>query len=445
MLLTASQVNLSGVPISCNSIGSVGNRRFDIIRPFRHDRPDAVMDWSAPLEYAVQMVERTKNDLASHVRSWIRLNPKENSRLEFKLRVDLSTPGARAEFIKDVIALANSEGEAPRIEAHLVIGFKKGECRDVTPENYDGATFSQILEAHVFPHLKVTYEEVSNRRKGRLGVLIITPDSEMLYLVRKKLVENGGRQHLLPGQSWGRKSDRKEELSGDQIHKRQCDIADRKVWAAITPLSERIVQLERDSGPSLEVKRIRWAMESTQDWDDLERSLEKLIPYAREFDRPVKDEVISAIHEATCRTRDGMTVQAAQFIDSLLAELLPPSFGGMYRASHRTISEDDLTLLRRIEQQTFALTWDTCRYLRDVGVMRIAARRYFALLRATTIKGLTVLQKEFLHNLRRCQEKCYEDRRGSVFPAGAKLLEEAVDEGLNVPDLPKRSAKRPQT
>jgi hypothetical protein len=165
-----------------------------------------------------QMAELTKTDLSSRVRSWIKLNPKENSRLEFKLRVDLTTLAARAEFIKDVIALANSEGEAPRSEGYLVIGFKEGECRDVTPEKYDGATFSQILESHIFPHLKVDYEEVNNRRKGRLGVLIVLPDSEMLYLVRKKLVENGGRHHLMPGQSWGRKSDRKEVLSGEQIY-----------------------------------------------------------------------------------------------------------------------------------------------------------------------------------------------------------------------------------
>jgi hypothetical protein len=196
-------------------------------------------------------------------------------------------------------------------------------------------------------------------------------------------------------------------LSGEQIYKRQCDIADRKVCAATAPLSEKIVQLERDSGPSLEVNRIRWEMERTQDWNELEQALEKLLPYVREFDNVVKDKVISAIYEATSRTRDGITVGAAQVIDSLLAELLPASFGGMYRASHRTITQDDLALLKRIEHQTFELAWGSGRYVRDKDVMRIAARRYLVLLRATTINGLTTLQGEFLHNLRRCQEKCY--------------------------------------
>ena len=49
---------------------------------------------------------------------WIKKNKKEDSRLEFKLRIDLGTPAAKAEFIRDVIALANSEGEYPRKAGH---------------------------------------------------------------------------------------------------------------------------------------------------------------------------------------------------------------------------------------------------------------------------------------------------------------------------------------
>jgi hypothetical protein len=70
-------------------------------------------------------------DLESQIRLWIKNNKKENSRLEFKLKVDLSTPGAKAEFIRDVIALANSEGEVPRDDGYLVIGFKDGRYHDI--------------------------------------------------------------------------------------------------------------------------------------------------------------------------------------------------------------------------------------------------------------------------------------------------------------------------
>jgi len=79
------------------------------------------------------MAAPTQTDIESQVRLWIKKNKKENSRLEFKLRIDLGTPGAKAEFIRDVIALANSEGEYPRNEGYLVVGAKNGslsyDCR----------------------------------------------------------------------------------------------------------------------------------------------------------------------------------------------------------------------------------------------------------------------------------------------------------------------------
>ena len=80
-------------------------------------------------------------------------------------------------------------------------------------------------------------------------------------------------------------------------------------------------------------------MEFSQDWSNLERLLEKLLPNAREFNHTVKNEVLDAMHEATTRTRDRMTEGVTQVINSLLAELLPASSEGLYRASHKTISE----------------------------------------------------------------------------------------------------------
>jgi len=43
----------------------------------------------------VQMVEPVKADLETHVRLWIKKDKKENSRLEFRLKVDLGTRARR--------------------------------------------------------------------------------------------------------------------------------------------------------------------------------------------------------------------------------------------------------------------------------------------------------------------------------------------------------------
>ena len=78
------------------------------------------------------MAEPIKSDLVSQLRLWIKRNAKESSRLEFKLKLDNSNPGVKAEFIRDVIALANSEGETPRDDGYLVVGFKDGRFHERT-------------------------------------------------------------------------------------------------------------------------------------------------------------------------------------------------------------------------------------------------------------------------------------------------------------------------
>jgi hypothetical protein len=82
-------------------------------------------------------------------------------------------------------------------------------------------------------------------------------------------------------------------------------------------------------------------MEVNTDWAALEAGLQKLLPYAREFDHAVKHEVLDAVREATARTRRGMTVAVAQSVDTLLIEVMP----------------------LKIVQLGFEMKWDASRYL----------------------------------------------------------------------------------
>src|ERR1700730_2322492 len=198
------------------------------------------MDSCAWLEYAIQMAARALTDIEGQIRLWIKKNKRQNSRLEFKLRVDLGTPGAKAEFIRDVIALANSEGEDPRDDGHLVVGFKDGRHHDIASDHYDGATFGQLLDSYIFPPVACVYEEFPHKGHGRVGVLVIKPDAGVLYVVNKKLQDHKGQPLLSPGQCWGRKSDRKVELSGETIHARLRDILDSRIDEATDSLKSRI-------------------------------------------------------------------------------------------------------------------------------------------------------------------------------------------------------------
>lgn len=373
----------------------------------------------------------TQTDTERQVRLWIKKNKKENSRLEFKLRVDVTTAATKAEFIRDVISLANSEGEDPRTEGYLVIGFKNGKHRDIRDEHHDGARFGQILDSCIYPHLKVEYQEYSLKNRARIGVLIVRPQTDHLYVVSKRLLDEKGQLLLLPGQSWGRKSDRKEELTGEAIHHRQQEIIERRVEREITPLRTRVEKLEKEGGPAFEVKRIRFEMEATRDWSALQAHLERLIPYAREFDHVVQHQVLDAVMEVTGRTRQGLPLNVAELVGSVLMEVMPIKGGGFHHPAWQEITSDDKELFQRVENATFEMTWDACRYLRDIKIVEVVARLYWMLIRYSTLNGLQRLQSESLHNARYCRDICMEDRTGHTFPEGYKKLGEQIEDALD--------------
>ena len=383
------------------------------------------------LEYAFKMAARAKTDLEIQVRKWITQNPKENSRLEFKQRIDHSNPAVKAEFIRDVIALANSEGEFPRHDGYLVIGFRDGKCHDIGPEGYDGAVFAEILNALVAPSPVTSYEEFSNGRRGRIGVLVVKPDISVLYVVRKQL-KTDERIHLQPGQSWGRRSAGKKELDGDAIQSRLDAIANRKIADATTPLVERISKLEQESGPALEVKRIRFEMETRPDWPQFELLLGKLLPYATEFDYPVKHEVLDAVRAATSRVRYGMPVDIFQAVDTVLEALMPVGTGGVHHPSREGVSVEDQRLLNRIEDFAFELAWDACRYVRNMTMVDIAAHRYWYLIRTVRLNHIERLEEKFMKNIRECQRICGEKREGADFEEARELLEKLISDALNI-------------
>ena len=375
------------------------------------------------------MAEPTKIDLERRLRLWIEKNEKESSRLEFKLKLQISTPGGKAEFIRDVMALANSEGEAPREEGHLVIGFKDGRFHDKN-EHYEGATFGQILDSHIFPAVNYALKAFEVEGKS-IYVLVIRADAEVVYVVNKKLQDDSGRVLLSPGQSWGRKADRKIDLSGEHIHERLQEIAKRQVERATEPLRKRIKHLERNSGPAFEVKRIRFDMERDSGWDALDEYLDRLMPYAREFDDSVKHEVLDAVMEITGRTKLGMPAKVAQSVDTVLLEVMPVKGGGFNYPAREPFSESDLELLKRVEHAAFEMTWDACRYLRDIEVVEVCARLYWYLIRFTTLNKLRRLQSECLHNVRYARSRCLEERNGKTFSEAQQKLSWEIRDALD--------------
>jgi hypothetical protein len=100
-------------------------------------------------------------------------------------------------------------------------------------------------------------------------------------------------------------------------------------------------------------------MEGAPGWEVAERCLQKLIPYAREFDHVVKHEVLDTVMDVTGRTRQDMPKEVARLVDTVLLEVMPVGGGGFNYPATTPLSENDQELLKRIEHAAFEMTWDS--------------------------------------------------------------------------------------
>jgi hypothetical protein len=374
-----------------------------------------------------------KNPLEKKILAYLRRNAKETARLEYKREVDLSDVDRRAELIRDVISLANSEGESPRSPGYLVLGFCEGEYFDVGPKKYEASKFGKILDANISPPLSYEYDEFPNGQGGRFGVLTIQALTSALYIVRQDSARSDGRWLLKAGQSWGRRADRKIALDGDDIQTRLKEIVARMGDSIRKPLNRRIEKLEAESGPVFEVKRHRFELERTRDWSEIQNILERLFPYAREFDSSVQSEIMSAIYDVTSRTHHGMTRDVASVVGGLLDQMMPLAGGGLNRPAPRQLKKSEREQLKRIGDRVFEMTWDACRYLRDMSVAQVLAQQYWQLIRFAKLNCLKNELERFLHEARRCQEICLEGGARQSFHAGHECIQKMIEDALLIP------------
>ncbi len=306
------------------------------------------------------------------LRELIRKDTKETRRIEFKQRLVLDTPSAKAEFVRDVIALANSEGEVPRQPAWYVIGVKRGKVFDVSSGHLDGATLSDIVDGLVSPPLDIRYEEIGPKSR-RIGVLTITPDERCVYLVKADYRDGNGLKLLSAGQCWGRRADKKVRLSGTEITDRMSLNVSRATATAIAPLQQRIVQLEgvlSQTGPVAEVRRIRYAIEFEFDWMRVREILNSLIPYARDFDVDVGLEVARTAEYTAGRISAATPAVAVRTIFEVLRECVKLSWGETSGAESRSRSQGELLLMVRVTEIGFRIMSDAASRTKNVEVVR---------------------------------------------------------------------------
>lgn len=120
----------------------------------------------------------------------------ETTSVDFKRELYLDTADQKAEFVKDIIGLANTQASGRR---WIIVGF------DDCTRAYHGAPdpkvtqnrVEQILSQYVSPHVDVRYEVV-DYRGGRVGKLEVFRDARKLpYSVARSI---GDRKRIEQGQ-----------------------------------------------------------------------------------------------------------------------------------------------------------------------------------------------------------------------------------------------------
>lgn len=101
----------------------------------------------------------------------------ETTKLDFKSIWSLGSPGERAEFAKDVQAMANSMDPSYRNHGFLILGAKPGELvYSAFAENADKmqSTVDQVLREHLGPFVPTQVRQFGSGRKT-WGVIVVPP------------------------------------------------------------------------------------------------------------------------------------------------------------------------------------------------------------------------------------------------------------------------------
>ncbi|MGC2476573.1 MAG: ATP-binding protein [Candidatus Sulfotelmatobacter sp.] len=378
------------------------------------------------------MDERHKSEILLAIRE----KAKEHRRLEFKQRVELNTPGGKAEFIRDVLALANSEGETPRDCGALVVGVKNGEIWDVAADNNDGATLRDIVRANIAPDLQIDYDELRVGEGKRIGVLEITADPNELYVVKRDLTAGDGKKLLVAGQSWGRVGDQKTRLTGDEIVSRIQRIRSSAATVALIPLRQRLNDLEetlRRSGPAAEVRRVGYAIELETDWRRIPEQIAKLLPYARDFGIEVGFEIARILRHLAGRISPATPVSAIRSFTGVFRAIVPFTSDETFARRAARLDDTELRLVELVVDIESSICEDGAVRLRNAVVVDVCSTITQECLRFAHVNREASLEARILRVLDSLITRCTKSTLPEIQNC-AKRLEYIRNDGLLDPE-----------
>lgn len=200
--------------------------------------------------------------LREHIAKLIDLD-NENSKIDFKRNLDISTKKNKAELIKDVIAFANSE-PVNDPNGYYIIGVQHKRLFDTLSLNLDDATLQQIVNSKCHRPIDFQFRQFSIKGTT-LGVIIIPKSDERPHHVLDDYFDNRGKKLLQKGSIFIRKGSStdiatREDLDlmyEERIKKRveeDKEIEKHKIWVRSPKmLTERYADMETRKQVTLEI------------------------------------------------------------------------------------------------------------------------------------------------------------------------------------------------
>jgi hypothetical protein len=136
----------------------------------------------------------------------------ETTSVDFKRELTLNNDNQKAEFVKDVLSLANTQASGRR---WMIIGFddKTRTYYQAPDSSLTQNRFEQILSCYTAPVVSIKYE-VADYRSGPVGKLEVLRESVKLpYKVAKTV---GGKKQIIAGEIFVRHGSQVEKPTSDE-------------------------------------------------------------------------------------------------------------------------------------------------------------------------------------------------------------------------------------
>ena len=200
--------------------------------------------------------------LREHIAKLIDLN-NENPKIDFKSTLDITTKKNKAELIKDIIAITNSQ-PVNDPNGYYIIGAQDKRLIDILPLNLDDATLQQIVNSKCHKPINFQFRQFSIKGTT-IGVIIIPKSDERPHHILENYFGDHGKKLLQKGTIFIRKGSSsyiatREDLDliyEERIKKRVAEdkeIEKHKLWVGSPKnLTERYADMEIRKQVTLEI------------------------------------------------------------------------------------------------------------------------------------------------------------------------------------------------